>query len=426
LKVWDLEHGKELVTLSGHTMPVHAIAITPDGTRVVTGSKDMTLKVWDLERGGVIATLSGHSGTVWSLAITPDGKHVISGSSDGTSNIWNLENGQQIRHLIHGSSVWAVTVTPDGRHAISGARDGTVKLWLLDIGMTLARYGWADHPVAVHAGRAGGIRALTTIPREDGSVSRPGWLAWAPEQAWDVTILFAGQGALAVASDGERLVDAGSVLKVRDLRSGRIRTTRTGQAGVVCAVAVTPDGLRSVTTGSDGTLRVWDLERVPESSGASQRRPLRKKPQAEELLEQSWGWLDRPGIGSAGAFPDALKMPMAALRSMTFTERPRAERSRAERPKIDVTRRSVTSAGTLADIGPCCAVSMASAEKEASSAASQSGSGLQRHGGSGPARRSRRGWPRTIPSCSKKPERRSASVVPGVTRIWPRRAGRWE
>jgi WD40 repeat protein len=51
LKVWDLETGRELRTLEGHSGPVYGVAVSRDGRRVVSASGDNTLKVWDLEIG---------------------------------------------------------------------------------------------------------------------------------------------------------------------------------------------------------------------------------------------------------------------------------------------------------------------------------------------------------------------------------------
>ena len=58
LKVWELESGRELQTLQGHTYGVNAVAVTPDGRRAVSASQDHTLKVWELESGATIATFS--------------------------------------------------------------------------------------------------------------------------------------------------------------------------------------------------------------------------------------------------------------------------------------------------------------------------------------------------------------------------------
>jgi hypothetical protein len=90
LKVWDLESGRVLATLAGHTHWVYACAVTPDGQRVVSASHDQTLSVWDLESGRAIATLAGHAGEVNACAVTPDGRRVVSASRDRTLRVWDL------------------------------------------------------------------------------------------------------------------------------------------------------------------------------------------------------------------------------------------------------------------------------------------------------------------------------------------------
>src|ERR1035437_2630122 len=45
-----------LRTLAGHSHVVSGVAVTPDGKRAVSASRDHTLKVWDLDTGLVIAT----------------------------------------------------------------------------------------------------------------------------------------------------------------------------------------------------------------------------------------------------------------------------------------------------------------------------------------------------------------------------------
>ncbi|MEB3831749.1 WD40 repeat domain-containing protein, partial [Phormidium sp. CCY1219] len=64
LKLWDLATGSERATLTGHSAPVNAVAITPDGTGAVSASWDNTLKLWDLATGSERATLTGHSARV--------------------------------------------------------------------------------------------------------------------------------------------------------------------------------------------------------------------------------------------------------------------------------------------------------------------------------------------------------------------------
>jgi WD40 repeat protein len=49
--LWDLETGKSLRTLEGHTDGVSAVAVLADGHRALSGSDDGTLRLWDLETG---------------------------------------------------------------------------------------------------------------------------------------------------------------------------------------------------------------------------------------------------------------------------------------------------------------------------------------------------------------------------------------
>jgi WD40 repeat protein len=279
LKVWDLEHGKELATLAGHSAPVRAVAISPDGKYAISGSDDATVKMWDVERGKELVTLSGHSGTIWTLAVTPDGRHAISGAGDQTLKVWDLANGRQIRTLTHGSSVWAVAVTPNGSKVVSAARDRTTKIWELDSGNMLAVRGWQS---------AGDIRVVMAVPRQTERA------AWGHCWTWDIvasaTILLARDRALALTPDSKLLVVADSALRVWNVKDERVWTIDMGHEGVVRALAMTPDGRRAVTGASDRTLRVWDLERVADED---ERSTSQKNLARRESLRLRWQGIDQ-------------------------------------------------------------------------------------------------------------------------------------
>jgi WD40 repeat protein len=40
--------GKETLSLKRHTLAVNSVAFSPDGMRIVSGSRDGTVKVWDI------------------------------------------------------------------------------------------------------------------------------------------------------------------------------------------------------------------------------------------------------------------------------------------------------------------------------------------------------------------------------------------
>ena len=138
LKIWDASSGKELATLSGHTNWVLAVAYSPDGSRIVSGSTDK-LKIWDASSGEQFATLSGHTNNVYAVAYSPDGSRIVSGSSDNTLKIWDASSGKQLATLSgHTSYVMAVAYSPNGSRIVSGSVDNTLKIWDANSGKLLS------------------------------------------------------------------------------------------------------------------------------------------------------------------------------------------------------------------------------------------------------------------------------------------------
>jgi WD40 repeat protein len=45
--VWNAETGQEMLTLRGHSDDVMSVSFSPNGQRIVSGSRDGTVKVWD-------------------------------------------------------------------------------------------------------------------------------------------------------------------------------------------------------------------------------------------------------------------------------------------------------------------------------------------------------------------------------------------
>jgi WD40 repeat protein len=99
---------------------VTAVAITPDGRQALSASDDQTLKLWELESGAELRTLSGHSDWVRAVVITPDGRQALSASDDRTLKLWDLESGREIAIFSADAPVLCCAVTPDGKTIVAG------------------------------------------------------------------------------------------------------------------------------------------------------------------------------------------------------------------------------------------------------------------------------------------------------------------
>jgi hypothetical protein len=218
IRIWNLASGRLERTLQGHTDSVQAVAITPDGRRIVSGGKYDVVRVWDFASGQFEHTIAGQAGcrAVYAMAVTGDGKRVVLGGAGAVVQVWDLVGGR-VEHSLRStdSTVRTVAITPDGKFALSGGDAGTIQVWDLDTGLP--------------------VRALN-------GYTRP--------------VL-----AIAVTPDGRRVVSGGhdNTVQVWDLETGRLERTLWGHTGPVDAVAVTPDGRRIVSGGLDRKVRMWDL-----------------------------------------------------------------------------------------------------------------------------------------------------------------------
>ena len=138
----------ELVIPTGHTAPIAALALSPEGDYIFTGSLDGNAILWNqagdqlrtfqdlsiLKRKGFLSNFDGDQATVLgiaSLAILPNGR-LVTGSRSGQLTFWKPDGTVEKEVSEHTKEVTIIKLTPDGQHFAAGDGTGAIIYWSID------------------------------------------------------------------------------------------------------------------------------------------------------------------------------------------------------------------------------------------------------------------------------------------------------
>lgn len=119
------------VPFVGHHNYVYAIAFSPKGNMLVSGSYDEAVFLWDVRSARVMRSLPAHSDPVAGIDVVHDGTLIVSCALDGLIRIWDTMTGQCLRTLVHEDNppVTAVRFSPNGKFVLAWTLDDCVRLW---------------------------------------------------------------------------------------------------------------------------------------------------------------------------------------------------------------------------------------------------------------------------------------------------------
>lgn len=260
MRLWDPLTGQSLQHFAGLTFIVNCLAITPDGSRVLVGSREGDVYLWDVDTGKIVRRFESAMKMVTSLAVSPDGKNALSGSDDKYLRVWDMSTGRRTNSLRgHHKGITCVLYSQDGRFALTGSMDRSIHLWEIQNARIVRSFEGHSKPVLSLAlspdrrfllsGSSGSTIRMWDADR--GKIVRR--FEGHTDQVHGLAISPNGKLALSGSTDG--------TARLWDIEGGQQIRCYTGHTDEVRAVLFSPDGTLALTASRDTTVRLW---RVPQ------------------------------------------------------------------------------------------------------------------------------------------------------------------
>ena len=130
-KVWDVDYpDTPIVEFRANIWWERDEVFSATGEYLAVGSQDGSVYVWNLNRPDHPILLTGHTDYIWALAFSPNGKQVASGSADETARLWDVASGKEIAvlPLDRPRIPMGIAFSPCGK-IIAGGMEDEIRLW---------------------------------------------------------------------------------------------------------------------------------------------------------------------------------------------------------------------------------------------------------------------------------------------------------
>ena len=243
-------------TVKGHDGPIYSSAFSPDESLLATVGKDHVLRLWDLPTHTLKAEFPGHTDEINDVAFHPDGTMLATSSDDRTVRIWDMETSKELHVLEHPDGVvFGVAFSPDGQFLVSGGITKHLRVWSLT-GSLLEELGDyqsdIDHLVFSRDGKTLAVATGLTVElwnpdgwKKEATLTGPGKPV--------VRAAFSGDGNLVAASSWDKKIH------LWDRNTGKRRRVFSGHQSRVLDVKFTCNDGCLMSSGEDGTVRVWEI-----------------------------------------------------------------------------------------------------------------------------------------------------------------------
>ena len=244
----------------GHTRSIISIKLTSDDSKLVSRSLDGTLRIWKMQTGEEIGTLSGYKSSDTVIAISPDNKKVIS-ECRGNLVVSNLNTGKEINRISFDnmSKIKTITITPDGDKIIVIFFNNNLVVWDLSTGKEKKNWHSTRKIFAAPYPSNSNFKILSYLNNnliiyDFNTLQRIKNISFETSSTIKTIMM---------TQDGKRalILFFNNVLKVFDLDVGaEIKNISFETSSTIKTIMMTQDGKRALILFFNNVLKVFDLD----------------------------------------------------------------------------------------------------------------------------------------------------------------------
>jgi WD40 repeat protein len=250
IHLWETATGKEVRRFPSEGGKVHAVAFSSDGKTLASGHADGSVRLWDVGQAKPVRQLEGRQGAVRGLDFSPRCDQLAAAGKD--AGVWDTGTGKLLHQLGDGQTLTAVSFTTDGHRLLASGPRQPALIWELATGKELRRFPSLGATVfSPRSGIVAGVNADHVIT------------AWDIDTGKELRKIQASTGdddCLALSADGKLIAAAGlhGCIRLWNTTSGKEPFATSGHRSRILAAAFSPDGQTAFSTSADGRACRWD------------------------------------------------------------------------------------------------------------------------------------------------------------------------
>jgi glucose/arabinose dehydrogenase len=313
IQLWDAHSGLELRRLQGHREAVRSLTFSPDGKFLASSSLDRSVRLWDPGTGTVVRALGPFQRAAMRVAISPDSKSLAVGELVEHLTLWDVATAKELRRLPKQGWISIVAFSPDGKLIATGGENNTIALYDAASGRPLPTFEAPEGDSVFWSAAFSSDGKSLAGARRDGRVFL--WDAVTGKNRRKFQGGISDPYCMSYALDGRMLAlgYTDNAVGLWEVGTGQPRCWLEGHGHWVTACAFAPDGQTLASAGDDQQVLLWDL---------TGRRGGPSEPGTHSL----------PELWSALALPEAAR-PYRAMLTLV-AEAPRSVPFLAERLRL--------------------------------------------------------------------------------------------